>query len=942
VTGGSQEPCASRLPGGDSTQAQSEGDEVKDDKRDSLAREPNAQRIGLTTRVLAAGLVIAVLLGVTFVSFRASIGQSRAATAKAESARVLTDLANQVQTLTLDLETGERGFIVTGKPVFLAPWQSARAVYPATLERLRQLHLDRGQQAAAADVSALAASYLRDWSNPIIAEASRRLPAARALVATGEGKRRVDAIRAAVSRLSASGVQASTAAQRQARSAQSRALVIGVIGVACAIALLAGLVIYVARAISRPVRRLSHAADELARGDMSQRVDVAGSREVATLGLAFNAMADAIQANRVERDARDRALRESEERLRAIVDNSSALIYVKDLEGRYVMANRQFRDLIARGDPIGSHVTDVHPPELAEAVMAHDAAVFERDEAIQFEERMAQDGGEHVYLTTKFPLRDAGGRTYALCAIATDMTARLTAEAEMRASHAFLDAVLEHIPHMIFVKDAVELRFVRLNHAGELLLGYSKDELIGRSDFDLFPGEAASFVSKDREVLATRRVLDIPEEPIQVAGGDVRYLHTKKLTIFDEHDQAQYLVGISEDITDRKLAQEALDAARDEAVQANLAKSEFLSRMSHELRTPLNAILGFAQLLEMDDLREAQREQVGYIVKAGRHLLSLINEVLDVSRIDAGSMTISPEPVNVDELVSGAVAMVRPLADENRVTINASFETRDVYVEADQQRLNQVLLNLLSNAIKYNRDRGTVSVAIDVDAHGPDARVRIVVSDTGGGIPEERLGEVFAPFERLGAEAGPIEGTGLGLALSKGLVELMGGALTVWSEAGLGSTFTVELARVREKTPVPAGEAQAVSDGLSRSTARILYVEDNLSNLKLVERIVSSRLSVVLQSAMQGSVGIDLARQQRPDLILLDLHLPDLSGEEVLRRLKADPRTASIPVIVLTADASRGQAERLKRIGAHHYVTKPLEITAFLASIEDALAGAHG
>jgi PAS domain S-box-containing protein len=522
------------------------------------------------------------------------------------------------------------------------------------------------------------------------------------------------------------------------------------------------------------------------------------------------------------------------------------------------------------------------------------------------------------------------------------MTARLTAEAELRASHAFLDTVLEHIPHMIFVKDAVELRFVRLNQAGELLLGYSKEELIGKSDFDLFPGEAASFVSKDREVLATRRVLDIPEEPIQVAGGDVRYLHTKKLTIFDEHDQAQYLVGISEDITERKRAQEALDTARDEAVQANLAKSEFLSRMSHELRTPLNAILGFAQLLEMDDLREDQREQAGYIVKAGRHLLSLINEVLDVSRIDAGTMSISPEPVNVDELVSGAVAMVRPLADENRVTIDASFEARDVHVEADQQRLNQVLLNLLSNAIKYNRDRGTVSVAIDVGERGPDARVRIVVSDTGGGIPEERLGDVFAPFERLGAEAGPIEGTGLGLALSKGLVELMGGALTVQSEAGVGSTFTVELARVSEKTPVPAREAQAVPTGLSQSTARILYVEDNLSNLKLVERIVSSRRSVVLQSAMQGSVGIDLARQQQPDLILLDLHLPDLSGEEVLRRLKADPRTANIPVIVLTADASRGQAERLKRIGAHLYVTKPLEITAFLASIEDALAGAHG
>jgi PAS domain S-box-containing protein len=894
----------------------------------------------LTSLVLGGGLLVVVLLAGMFVALLMSITDSRRAISRAESAVLVTAQANLVENLTLDLETGERGFAISGQSAFLAPWRSARASYPRELDRLAGLGTDAAQRADAATVRTLGLSYLRDWSDPIVALASRNPGRARRLVSSGGGKRRVDAIRAAIGRLTTVGPRESAAAQRHARAAQTRALVFGAIGLLVVVLLLPLLVIYVVTRVTGPVRRLSRAADVLAGGNLSERVAPRGSGEIAGLAESFNAMADAIQTSRAERDSRERALHESERRLRAIIDNSPALIHVKDLDGRYVMANRHFKELIARGDPVGAHVTDVHPPGIAEEVLAHDAVVLARDEAVEFEERLIQQHEQRTFLTAKFPLRDTSGHAYAVCTIATDITERLEAEEQLRSSHAFLDTVLEHIPHVVFIKDAKDFRFLRVNRACEMLLGYSRDELIGKDDFELFPGEAEFFRSTDKKVLSSGQTLDIPEQPIKVGGGKIRYLHTKKIAILDEHDRPRYLVGLSEDITERKQAQAALDAARDEAIRANQAKNEFLSRISHELRTPLNAILGFAQILERDDLRSDQREHVVPILKAGRHLLGLINEVLDVSRIEAGTITVSPEPVGLDTLLSDAVGLVRPLADQERVTIETPFAGTELYVRADQQRLRQVLLNLLSNAIKYNRAGGSVRVDCHRDTHAPEATVRILISDTGSGIPEERLAEVFAPFERLGAENGPIEGTGLGLALSKGLVELMSGTLTVQSEHHVGSTFTVELAAdvQSHESPRPAQEPDRLIEASAHSRGQILYIEDNPSNVRLVEAILAARPGLALQTAIQGSIGIDLARHHQTDVILLDLHLPDMSGTEVLRRLKSDPHTERIPVIILTADESHGQQARLTAAGAAGYISKPLEIPHFLAAIDAALA----
>ncbi|MCZ7630992.1 MAG: PAS domain-containing sensor histidine kinase [Microthrixaceae bacterium] len=358
------------------------------------------------------------------------------------------------------------------------------------------------------------------------------------------------------------------------------------------------------------------------------------------------------------------------------------------------------------------------------------------------------------------------------------------------ASHAFLRSIIENIPDMIFVKDAAELRFVRLNPAGEKLLGYSREEMIGKNDYDLFPqDEADFFVAKDRGVLEGRALVDIPAEPILTRTQGERILHTKKIPILNDAGEPEYLLGISEDITDKMEIQHALIEARAAAEEASRLKSEFLSGMSHELRTPLNAILGFAQLLEMDLEDKSNIESVQQILAAGRHLLELINDLLDISRIEAGILTISPETVDVGDLVTECIELVEPQADAVEVTLRRESCSSPCIVTADRQRLRQVFLNLLSNAIKFNRPEG--SVVVDCSRSG--GWISFIITDTGCGIAPENMARLFTPYDRLGAEDSGIEGTGLGLALSKHLCEAMGATLDVTSPTEGGCRAVVRL-----------------------------------------------------------------------------------------------------------------------------------------------------
>jgi PAS domain S-box-containing protein len=535
-------------------------------------------------------------------------------------------------------------------------------------------------------------------------------------------------------------------------------------------------------------------------------------------------------------------------------------------------------------------------------------------------------------------LRDVGEQ------MKRELEARKEVEEARRESEERYRIVAESASEAIFTVDE-QSRIVFANPAAQSIFGYAIPEMLGQDFSVLVPdrnGATGSPAANGKGSLAAMRDRwqrgefwgrhkSGGEIPLEISFGEY------------SKDGRHSFTGIVRDITERKQVESALRDAKEAAERANGAKSEFLSRMSHELRTPLNAILGFGQLLEMDPLEGEQKESVEQILKAGRHLLTLINEVLDIARIEAGRLSMSPEPVMVDDLMKETWELVRPLASQRKITMGpgSTLDACGKYVIADRQRLKQVLLNLLSNAVKYNREGGSLEMACSETTPGV---LRIRVSDTGLGIPADRLQHMFIPFERLGAEETGIEGTGLGLALSKRLVEAMGGKIGVDTKVGVGSTFYLDFAiaegpveRFERISDVVAEGDTAEEKPVKQRT--ILYIEDNISNFKLIQRVLSYRPGIGLLAAMQGHIGLELAAQHVPDLILLDLNLPDMHGSEVLEQLHENPKLREIPVVVISADATPGQIQRLMTQGARAYLTKPLDIRQFLELVDETLKG---
>jgi signal transduction histidine kinase/ActR/RegA family two-component response regulator len=416
----------------------------------------------------------------------------------------------------------------------------------------------------------------------------------------------------------------------------------------------------------------------------------------------------------------------------------------------------------------------------------------------------------------------------------------------------------------------------------------------------------------------------------------------------DELGQLADALAVAETVRDSRAAEldsraALLTAARDEALKATQVKNAFLSSTSHELRTPLNAVLGFTQLLQLSDLRQEDKDSVERILSAGRHLLALINELIDIARIESGELSLSVEPVRVKALVEETCQLMAPLAAERSITISSDCPDPAVAFYADRRRLSQVLVNLFSNAIKYNHPGGTVSISCQPD--GPD-QASVSVADTGPGISAANLERIFVPFERLGAEQTGIEGTGIGLPLARAFTEAMSGQLTAASTVGEGSSFTVTLPRAPDMTSIPdehdaaLAAIPAVPASRNGADVRVLYVEDNPANIEVVSRFVKSRPAIRLQSVMTGHAGLDFASREIPDLILLDLHLPDLRGDEVLSQLKADPATAGIPVAILSAEAAPAVIRHLHDSGVIAYLTKPLDLTE-LGQLFDSVSGSR-
>ena len=393
-----------------------------------------------------------------------------------------------------------------------------------------------------------------------------------------------------------------------------------------------------------------------------------------------------------------------------------------------------------------------------------------------------------------------------------------------------------------------------------------------------------------------------------------------------------------------------LSAARDQAVRATDAKNTFLSRTSHELRTPLNAILGFAQLLELSELDDDDEEAVGHIVQAGRHLLALINELIDTSQIESGELRLSVEPVRIDVVVAEVVALIGPLAAPRAITVQSKGNSA-LAVQADRQRLKQILVNLASNAVKYNRHGGSITITAQPasDDQAATHDVEISVLDTGPGLTPDEISRIFVPFERLEAGQHGIEGTGIGLPLAQALAQAMRGSLTVTSTPGSGSAFTVRLPQAPDIEPdtdiAPTARARAERRDVGAGSTKpfvVLSIEDNQANSLLLQRFFTGRCDTAFFSADSARAGLELAHRHLPDLVLLDLHLPDLPGEEVIARLRAEPPTASVPIVVLSADATVGTIRRLRSRGVSAYLTKPLDLAELESALERLTADRAG
>ena len=494
--------------------------------------------------------------------------------------------------------------------------------------------------------------------------------------------------------------------------------------------------------------------------------------------------------------------------------------------------------------------------------------------------------------------------------------------------------ILEHaLVGILFVKDR---KIVRANRMLEEIFGYGPGETTGKDTEIFYPDrEAFDLVGKDAYKLLGEGKTFTREMDMKRKDGSL-FACQLMGNVIDPDDLSKGSIWSIADVTERKRAEQELIEPKRQAEEANRAKSEFLSRMSHELRTPMNAILGFGGLLATDEdepLSELQQDSVNEIILGGEHLLALINEVLDLSAIESGRLSLSIETVSLDDVLRECMSLTQTLAEDRNVAVLDKRDGRRPHtLRTDHIRCKQVLLNLLSNAIKYNRDGGTV--AIETEEMDKD-RLRISIADTGRGIPKAIQKNLFEPFNRLGAEGTSTEGTGIGLTITQKLVHLMGGEIGFHSVEDEGSTFWVEFDLAR---------GAAVTDGVVEGdvegagiTGKILYVEDNPANLKLMVKIIGKLKGTILISAHDGETGLRLAKEHRPDMIILDLHLPGIDGFETLKRLQKAEETADTPVIALTANAMPRNVKRGMKAGFKRYLTKPMNADEILDAIRDIL-----
>ena len=559
---------------------------------------------------------------------------------------------------------------------------------------------------------------------------------------------------------------------------------------------------------------------------------------------------------------------------------------------------------------------------------------------------------------TRFPatvsvtaLRDAEGGIIGYLLIGTDNTARKQIEEErkkldqrLRDQQFYTRSLIESNIDALMTTDPAGI-ISDVNKQMEALTGCTRDELIG-APFKNYFTEPERAEAGIKRVLSENRVTNY-ELTARARDGKETVVSYNATTFHDRERNLQGVFAAARDITERKLLDQVLQENNVElqiamsiAEKANLAKSDFLSSMSHELRTPLSAILGFAQLIEsgVPQPTPTQKRSVDQILLAGWYLLNLINEILDLALIESGKLSLSPEPVSLAAVMHECRGMIEPQAQKRGIRMTFPELEMPYFVKADRTRVKQILINLLSNAIKYNRSGGTVTVACLEASPG---RIRICIEDTGEGLSPENVAQLFQPFNRLGQEANAEEGTGIGLVMTKRLVELMGGVIGVESTPGKGSEFWIEMNLTDERQAhADSGELRPLAPlplAAGAQLRTLLYVEDNPANLMLAENLIDRRPDLRLLTAGDGPSGIGIARTARPDVILMDINLPGMSGIKALKILMEDPATAHIPVVALSANAMPRDIEKGLQAGFFRYLTKPIKINEFMETLDEAL-----